>query len=93
MLNALHMATTPINNKQLLIRKTMHIIPVAMWSKASVCSHMIAGITGLNHTEDLDVCLMFVVCYVHNVLCDGLITCSGESYLVCACICVCDLKI
>jgi len=65
------------------------VIPVAKWSKAPVFSHTIAGIVGLNHTEDMDVCLAFVVCCVYNVLCDGLITCSEESYGVCACMCVC----
>ena len=90
LLDALHMATTPINNKH-LINITEHMIPVAMWSKVSVCSHMIAGITGLNHAEDTDICLVFVVCCVCNVPCEGLITCSEESYWVCACIylCVC----
>jgi hypothetical protein len=71
------------------------MIPVAMWSKASVlsiCSHMIAGITGLNHAEVMDVCLVSVVCCVRNVVCDGLITCSEESYWVCAGVCVCVIS-
>ena len=33
--------------------------------------------------------IMFVVCCVGSVLCDELITHSGESYSVCVCVCVC----
>jgi hypothetical protein len=70
------------------------MIPAAMWSKASVCSHMIARIKGLNHAEDMDVCLVFVVCCVCNVLRDEMITCSEDSYWVCACMymCVCVIS-
>lgn len=71
------------------------MIPAAMWPKVSVCSHLIAGIMGLNHAENMDVCLVFIVCCVRDVLCDGLVSCSEESYWVCACmsVCVCDFKI
>ena len=66
------------------------MIPAAMWPKVSVCSHLIAGIMGMNHAEDMDVCLVFVVCCVRDVLCDGLFTCSEGVLLgVCVCVCVC----
>lgn len=73
------------------------MIPAAMWPKVYVCSHLIAGIMCLNHAEDMDVCPVFVVCCVCDVLCDGVVTCSEEFYWVCACmcvcVCVCDFKI
>ena len=32
-------------------------IPVAAWSKAWVCGHLLAGIVGLNPARGMDVCL------------------------------------
>ena len=52
---------------------------MAVRSKTEVCSFSIAGITGSNPTEGMDVRLMFFVCCVGSGLCGGLITRSDES--------------
>jgi hypothetical protein len=39
-------------------------ILVAARSKAWACSHSFAGIVGSNPAEDMDVCLLWVLCVV-----------------------------
>jgi hypothetical protein len=49
-----------------------------------VCSRSIAGITGLNPSEGIDVrLLLFVVYYLGSGFCDELITRSEDSYRLC----------
>jgi hypothetical protein len=49
-------------------------IPVAVGSKAWVCSRSIVRIAGLNPVEDMDVLsVVFVVCCVSSGLCDELV--------------------
>ena len=40
-------------------------IPVAARYKAWVCGHSLAGIAGSNPTDDIDVCLSWVLCVVY----------------------------
>jgi hypothetical protein len=56
-------------------------MPVAVWSKLQVCSHLITGIMSFDSTDGMDVCLLFVVCCVGSSFCD-------EPYQMC----VCDLE-
>jgi len=52
-----------------------------------------AGITGSNAAENMDVLLLCLLCVVLCCLCDGLITPSEESYrLWVVCQIVCDLQ-
>jgi hypothetical protein len=39
-------------------------IPVAMRSKAWICGRSLTGIVGSNPAEDMDVCLLLVLCVV-----------------------------
>jgi hypothetical protein len=55
---------------------------VAVWSKTYVCGRAIAGITGWNPAEGMDVSVLFVVRSVGSVRCDELITRSEEFYRV-----------
>ena len=49
--------------------------PVAVRSKAYMCSHLVAGVSGSNSVEGVDVCLLgFLACCVCSGLCDELIT-------------------
>jgi hypothetical protein len=44
---------------------TIHFpVLVAMWSKAKVCSYLIAGIMGLSLAEGVDVHLLCLLCVV-----------------------------
>jgi hypothetical protein len=63
---------------------------VAMWSKAEVCDRLIAGITGLNPAEGMDVrllCLLCVLWVVASVMTYH--TFTGVLQFVCVCVCVC----
>jgi len=53
--------------------KVHQAIPVVVRSKEWVCSSLIAGITGSNTAEGMDVCLVFVAYYVGRGLCDEII--------------------
>jgi len=65
-------------------------IPVAMRSKAHVCSRLFVGIAGSNSAKGMECSSRaFVVCCVGSGLCDGLIIHSEESYRVFVCVCVC----
>jgi hypothetical protein len=59
--------------------------PVAVRSKAWVCSRTIAGTAGSNRAEDMEFvrCFCCVVCCAGSCLCDELITRSEEPYRVC----------
>ena len=71
-------------------------IPVAMRSKAWVCSCLIAGITGLKSLWGHEcLSLVFVVCCEGSGLCDGLITRPEESWSRVrsrVCLIVCDIE-
>jgi len=55
-------------------------IPVVVLSKAWVCVHSFAGVTGSNRGDGIDFrSLVFVVFRVVSGLCDGLLTPSEES--------------
>jgi hypothetical protein len=56
---------------------------MAVWSKAYVCGWLTVRNPGSNPVEGMDVCLLFVVCFVCSYLCKELITRSENSYLVC----------
>jgi len=58
---------------------------VDMWSKAQVCSCLIAGIMGSNPAEGTDIHLVFVACCVGSGFCDWLITCYEKSNWVHVC--------
>jgi len=53
---------------------------MAMRSKVLVCDHSVAGISGFNLTEGMDVCRL---CLCRYRLCNKLITDSRESSWVC----------
>jgi hypothetical protein len=62
---------------------------VSARSKAQVCGRLVAGITGSNPDEGMDVCLLclyVVLSCVGRGLCDGLITRPEESYRVSVCV-------
>lgn len=44
--------------------KVQQAIPVVVRSKEWVCSSLVAGITGSNTAEGMDVCLMCLLCIV-----------------------------
>ena len=62
-------------------------IPVAVQSETYACSRSIAAIAGSSPAESIDV-RVFVACRVGSGLCDGLVSCSVETYRVCVSICV-----
>ena len=51
-----------IHNYETCMKKWL--IPVAVWSKAWVCTHSLAGIVGLNPTRGMDVCVLWMLCIV-----------------------------
>ena len=61
---------------------------MAVQSKARVCSLSLAGITGSNHAEGMDVSLFKCCVRSGRGLCDGLIPRPEKSYLVFTCHCV-----
>jgi hypothetical protein len=63
------------------------LVPVAVRSKAYVCGRFVAGITGLNPAQGMDVCFLCLYDVLSSIcrgLCDGLITRPEESYCVVA---------
>lgn len=68
------------------------MIPVTMWCKGSVCSHMTAGITGLNRAEDKNVCLVFVVCVMSPVMGRLLVQSPTGCVPACVHVCVCVIS-
>jgi hypothetical protein len=54
-------------------------IPVAERSKARVYGHSLAGITGLNPAECMDVCVMWMLCVDGIGLCKGLFSLPDKS--------------
>jgi hypothetical protein len=63
---------------------------VAARSKAYVCGHLVAGISGSNSDQVMDVCLLclyVVLSCVGRGICEGLITRPEESYRVYNCMC------
>jgi hypothetical protein len=70
-------------------------IPVALWSKAKMCSRLTAGIAGSrvrgfagSRVRGICSSLVLVVCCVGSGHSNGLITRSDESYRVCLVNCV-----
>jgi hypothetical protein len=68
------------------------LIMVAVRSMAQVCGHSIAGITGLNPAEGMDVNLMCLLCVcvcvcVGSTLCKRLVSISELLFWVCVCVC------
>jgi hypothetical protein len=58
---------------------------VAARSKAYVCGRLVAGVSGSNPAQGMDVCLLCLYVVLSRVgrgLCDGLITRPEESYRV-----------
>jgi len=45
----------------------IHPPKAAIWSKTYICSHLKAGITGLNPTEGMDIFLLCLLCVVQEV--------------------------
>ena len=58
-------------------------MPVAVRSKASVCSTWVTGIGGSNPAEGMDVRLLCFLCVVGSSLCDELLTRPQDSYRLC----------
>lgn len=62
---------------------------MTVWSHTYVYSHLGSWVLGFEcpweHGFSSQV---FVVCCAGSAICDGLITVAGESYRVCACVCV-----
>ena len=74
--------------------KNMYLlpIPVAMLSKAWVCSRLSAGIAGSIAAEDIKVCLLCFLCCPGSGLCEGLITLLEDSCRWYVFLIVCDLE-
>jgi len=62
---------------------------VAVWSKAQVCSHLIAGVTGLNPAEGMNFvfCVSYVLCWWW-LLWWADYSFRGVQPGVCVCVCV-----
>ena len=69
-------------------------MPVAVRGKAQVCSLLVAGIAGSNHTEGIYIRLLSLLCVVwvaSSVTSWSPVQRSPNGY-VCVCVCLCVIK-
>jgi hypothetical protein len=80
-------ARTAGQSNQLTV--TDHLpIPVAVWSKVYVCTHLVAGITGSNPAECV-VHLLYLLCFVWRAACAMSWSLVQRSSTECACVRAC----